>query len=55
MMGSLFFLFHGLAAALHGSVAAAGYNDFRSAFRAFIAFACLVCHKLLSLLKLNLF
>ena len=43
--GRLFFNFHRLAATGHGTVSAAGYNDFRSTLGAFIALTYLVCHR----------
>jgi hypothetical protein len=51
----LLFLFHGLAAALDGAIAAASNDDFRAAFYAFISFPYLICHGLVApLLKLDL-
>lgn len=49
----LFFLFHGLTAALHGPVAAAGYDNLGPAFLAFIPLAYLVCHIRFSLPELH--
>ncbi len=44
----LFFQFHGLAAAMHSPFASASYDNFGTAFLAFISLADLVCHTITS-------